>query len=235
MIKYFDNSKWSDIMSSRLNIFCGHYGSGKTEVALNYAIKLSKEGKKVSIVDLDIVNPYFRTADAKKILEENDIELIASEFANSNLDIPTIPPDVKKVFCDTKRTIIFDVGGDDDGAFALGQFNSFFQNEDYKMTLVVNTKRPLTRGYEELYDMAKRIEFASRLSFTDIANNSNIGKLTTSDTLMSDYNQILKLSEKMGIPITLQCGLPHALQKLDENLKSQSFLMQIYIKMPWEL
>ena len=218
-----------------MNIFCGHYGSGKTEVSLNYAINLAKQGKKVSIVDMDIVNPYFRTADARKILNEYSIEMIASEFANSNLDIPTIPQEVKKVFFDTDRVIVFDVGGDDDGAFALGQFNSFFQKEEYKMTLVVNTKRPLTGEMTELYDMAKRIEFASRLKFTDVANNTNIGKLTDSKTLMSDYQEIVSLSEKLGIPITMQCGLDTALSELPEELKKDRFPMQIYIKMPWEL
>ncbi len=222
-------------MQKRLNIFCGHYGSGKTEVSLNYAINLAKQGKKVSIVDMDIVNPYFRTADARKILNEYGIEMIASEFANSNLDIPTIPQEVKKVFFDTDRVIVFDVGGDDDGAFALGQFNSFFQKEEYKMTLVVNTKRPLTGEMSELYDMAKRIEFASRLKFTDIANNTNIGKLTDSKTLMSDYQEIVLLSQKLGIPITMQCGLDTALSELPEELKKDRFPMQIYIKMPWEL
>lgn len=235
MIKSNDKENGGDILQKRLNIFCGHYGSGKTEVSLNFAIKLAKEGKKVTIVDMDIVNPYFRTADAKKILNDYGIEMIASEFANSNLDIPTVPQEVKKVFFDTDRVIIFDVGGDDDGAFALGQFNAFFQKEDYKMTLVVNTKRPLTGEMSELYDMAKRIEFASRLKFTDIANNTNIGKLTDSKTLMSDYDEIVSLSEKLNLPISMQCGLDVALQDLGEEFSKEKFPMQIYIKMPWEI
>ncbi len=222
-------------MQKRLNIFCGHYGSGKTEVALNYAIMLAKSGKKVTIVDMDIVNPYFRTADARKILKDNNIEMIASEFANSNLDIPTIPQEVKKVFFDTDSIIIFDVGGDEDGAFALGQFYSFFQKEDYKMTLVVNTRRPLSGESSEIYDIAKKIEFASRLKFTDIANNTNIGKLTDETTLMSGYDEILSLSEKMDVPITMQCGLSNAVSGLPEKLQKYVFPMQIYIKMPWEI
>lgn len=222
-------------MQKRLNIFCGHYGSGKTEVSLNYAIKLAKEGKKVTIVDMDIVNPYFRTADAKKILKDYDIELIVSEFANSNLDIPTIPQEVKKVFYNTDRTIIFDVGGDDDGAFALGQFHSFFQNEEYKMTLVVNTKRPLTKKCDELYDMALRIEYASRLKFTDIANNTNVGVMTDSKTLLSDFDEIKSLSQKLQIPVSMQCGLTDNLSELPKEFAKDKFPMQIYIKMPWEI
>lgn len=221
-------------MYSRLNIFCGHFGSGKSEVAINYAIKLADEGKNVTVIDMDNVNPYFRTADAKKVLSEHNIELIASEFANSNLDMPTVPQEVKKVFCDTSRTIVFDVGGDDDGAYILGQFNSYFVKEPYKMTLVVSTKRPLTSTAGELYDMAARIEYASRLKFTDIANNTNIGALTAEDTLLSGYDEIKKLSQSLGVPVTMQCGTPKALKNLPPELEKDKFPMKIYIKMPWE-
>ena len=221
-------------MYSRLNIFCGHFGSGKSEVSINYAIKIAKEGKKVTIIDMDNVNPYFRTADAKKILSEYGIEMIASEFANSNLDMPTVPVEAKRAFCDTDRTIIFDVGGDDDGAFILGQFNADFKKEGYRMFLVVSTKRPLTKSCDELYDMARRIEYASRLKFTDIANNTNVGRLTDSDTLLSDYGEIECLSKKMNIPVSMQCGIPKALENLPEEFNKNKFPMKIYIKMPWE-
>ena len=221
-------------MYSRLNIFCGHFGSGKSEVSINYAIKLADEGKKVTVIDMDNVNPFFRSTDAKAILEQHGIELIASEFVNTNLDMPTVPREAKKVFCDTSRTIIFDVGGDDDGAYILGQFNSYFMQEDYSMTFVVSTKRPLTKTSDELYDMAQRIEYASRLKFTGIANNTNLGTLTDSDTLLSDYGEIQKLSEKMSVPVCMQCGTPKALEKLPAELQKDKFPMKIYIKKPWE-
>lgn len=227
-------AKRGDSMDTRLNVFCGHYGSGKTEVAINYAISLAKEGKKVTVVDMDIVNPYFRTADAKKIFDEYDIELIASEFANSNLDIPSVPQELKKVFCDKDRVIVFDVGGDDDGAYVLGQYYSYFSQEDYNMTFVVSTKRPMTKSCEDLLELSKNIEYASRLKFTDIANNTNVGKLTDENTLLSDYEVIRELSEKMNIPVTRQCGTDIALSKLPDELSKDKFLMKIHIKMPWE-
>lgn len=222
-------------MTPRLTIFCGHFGSGKTEVSINYAIKLSKQGKKVTIVDLDIVNPYFRTADAKKVLSDNGIELIAPQFANSNLDMPTVPQDIKKVFYEKDREVIFDVGGDDDGAYALGQYIEFFTNEPYRMIFVVSTKRPMTPDSESLYEMAKAIEYASRLKFTDIANNTNVGKMSDEDTLLSDYDEILELSEKLDIPISMQCGLEKNLKNLPIDLDDYKFPMNIYIKMPWEV
>lgn len=227
--------RMENVMNARINIFCGHFGSGKTEVSLNYALKLAGEGKKVTIIDLDIVNPYFRTADAKKILNEHGIELIASEFANSNLDMPTVPQEIKKVFCSKESHVIFDVGGDEDGAYALGQYKDFFENEPYRMVFVVSTKRPMTKTCDELFELAQNIEYASRLKFTDIANNTNLGKLTDENTLLSDYDEIKALSEKMGVPVTMQCGLEKSLSKLPQEFDYLKFPMKIYIKMPWEL
>ncbi|MBQ8301850.1 MAG: P-loop NTPase [Clostridia bacterium] len=106
-------------METRIHIFSGHFGSGKTEVALNFAMKLKEKGEKVTIVDLDIVNPYFRTNDAREILNKNGIKLIANDFASTNLDMPTVPLNLLSVFDDKESVVIFDVGGDDDGAFAL--------------------------------------------------------------------------------------------------------------------
>ncbi len=221
-------------MDTRLNIFCGHYGSGKTEVALNFAMKLREKGKKVIIVDMDTVNPYFRTADARNILKDKGIEMIASEFANTNLDIPTLPQEIKRVFYDKESYVIFDVGGDDDGAYALGQFKNFFSEEEYRMFFVVNTKRPLTGKAEEIYDMARNIERASRLQFTDIANNTNVGGETGSNTLFSDYAELEELSKRMSVPITLQCGTKKALEAIPKEYDDNKFFMKIYIKMPWE-
>jgi len=222
-------------MSSEFHIFTGHFGSGKTEVALNFAKKKATEGKKVTIIDLDIVNPYFRTADAKKMLDENNIRLIASEFANSNLDMPTVAPEVMSVFYSPDSVVIFDVGGDEDGAFALGQYNRFFQKENCSMYLVVNTKRPMTSCTDELADMAAVIEQASRLKFTGIVNNTNLGAMTDKNTLLSDYDEIAALEKKIGVPVVMHSGLPVALDGLPKEMQHLAFAMEITIKMPWQI
>lgn len=222
-------------MKSEYYIFTGHFGSGKTEVALNFAKKKAVEGRKVTIVDIDIVNPYFRTADAKEFLNKNNIRLIASEFANSNLDMPTVAPEVMSVFYEEDGVVIFDVGGDEDGAFALGQYNRFFAEKDCKMYLVVNTKRPMTETAEELYDMACNIETASRLSFSGIINNTNLGAITDENTLMSDYAEIKKLEKMSNIPIVMHSGTRKALSGLPENLKKMAFPVDIIINMPWQV
>ena len=193
-----------------------------------------KLGKKVTIVDFDIVNPYFRTNDAKNVLTENGIKLIANDYASTNLDMPTVPLNILSVF-EEDSVVIFDVGGDDDGALALGQYKQYFDKYGYEMHLVVNTKRPLTESCEDLLEIAQRIEKASRLTFTDIYNNTNLSVLTDEKTLFSDYGEIEKLSQKMGIIIKKNCGIEAALGNVPEKLKDTVFKMNIFIPKPWEI
>ena len=221
-------------MKYKIQIFSGHFGSGKTEVALNFAMNQKKLGKKVTIVDFDIVNPYFRTNDAKNVLTENGIKLIANDYASTNLDMPTVPLNILSV-CEEDSVVIFDVGGDDDGALALGQYKQYFDKYGYEMHLVVNTKRPLTESCEDLLEIAQRIEKASRLTFTDIYNNTNLSVLTDEKTLFSDYGEIEKLSQKMGIIIKKNCGIEAALGNVPEKLKDTVFKMNIFIPKPWEI
>lgn len=216
--------------NQKIHIFVGHYGSGKTEVSLNFAIKEAKQGKKVTIIDLDTVNPYFRTNDAKAILKEHGINVIASEFASTNVDMPTVPPEVLGVF-EKDEVIIFDVGGDDDGAYPLGQYVRFFENTGYKMHLVVNARRPLSSTAREITQMALDIQKASRLKVTDIYNNTNVAKATDEETLMSGICEIEKAADELGIEIAAHCGKPNALKNIDG---SKAFSMNIYIKMPFE-
>lgn len=221
-------------MNTRFHIFCGHFGSGKTEISVNFAIKCRNEGKSVSIVDLDIVNPYFRTNDARELLSSYGIEVIAPEYANSNLDMPTVPADIMKVFNGCADVVIFDVGGDEDGAYALGRYISYFQNEGYFMHLVVNAKRPLTETKEEILDMASEIEKASRLKITDIINNTNIGKLSDKDTILFGEEQVKKAADELGVDISMYTATEGNLDALKDDKKEKGFIIDIKIKMPWE-
>ncbi len=218
----------------RFHIFCGHFGSGKSEIAINYAIKCAEEGKNVSIVDLDIVNPYFRTNDARKLLEKHGIEVIAPEFANSNLDMPTVPGEIMKVFNNPQNTVIFDVGGDEDGAFALGRYMERFKAEGYQLHLVVNQKRPLTETAEDIYTIGKEIEKASRLSVTDVWNNTNIGKLTDAGVLADSVQTVSRAAMMLGVGVACCCGLDRVLEGLPKGACDKKFIIDIKIKMPWE-
>ena len=186
----------------RLTLFAGHYGSGKTNIAVNYAISLAKAGKSVCIGDLDIVNPYFRTADSKKVLEEAGVTLISPQFANSNVDLPALPAEAYRLTADKSIYGIMDIGGDDRGAYALGRYVPAIKAEnDYRMVFVANSYRPLTRTPEEALEVMKEIETACGLAFTDIVNNANLGPETTADTVLSAMDYMEKLSKLSGIPI----------------------------------
>ena len=186
----------------RLTLFAGHYGSGKTNIAVNYAISLAKEGKSVCIGDLDIVNPYFRTKDSAKELEDAGVTLISPQFANTNVDLPALPAEAYRLVEDKSIYGIMDIGGDDRGAYALGRYVPAIQEEnDYRMIFVANCYRPLTRTPEDALEVMKEIEAACGLAFTDIVNNSNLGPETTPETVLASLEFVEQLSKLSGLPI----------------------------------
>ena len=186
----------------RLTLFAGHYGSGKTNIAVNYAIALAKEGKQVVIGDLDIVNPYFRTADSAKELEQAGVKLISPQFANTNVDLPALPAEAYRLVEDKSIYGIMDIGGDDRGAYALGRYVPAIKAENnYRMVFVANCYRPLTRTPEEALEVMREIEAACGLAFTDIINNANLGPETTPDMVLDAVPYMEKLSELSGLPI----------------------------------
>jgi len=199
----------------RLTLFAGHYGSGKTNIAVNYAIAMAKEGKKVCIADLDIVNPYFRTADSAKDLEKAGVTLISPQFANSNVDLPALPAEAYRLVQDKSIYGVMDIGGDDRGAYALGRYVPFIKEEnDYRMIFVANCCRPLTPTAEEALEVMREIETACGLQFTDIINNSNLGPETTAETVMASIPYIQKLSELSGLPVFATTAEAAVAQKL---------------------
>jgi len=186
----------------RLTLFAGHYGSGKTNIAVNYAVALAGEGKQVCIGDLDIVNPYFRTADSASRLEKAGVTLISPQFANSNVDLPALPAEAYRLVEDKSVYGIMDIGGDDRGAYALGRYVPAIKAENnYRMVFVANCYRPLTRTPEEALEVMREIEAACGLPFTDIINNSNLGPETTPQTVLDSVAFTEKLSALSGLPI----------------------------------
>lgn len=188
-------------MKSKIYITVGHYGSGKTEFSVNYALFLRQTHEKVILVDLDIVNPYFRSNDARALLEENGITLIAPDYAGTNVDIPVLPAEIMRIFNEDDAIIIIDVGGDDDGAIALGRYKQFFDNADYEMSLVVNTRRPLSSTVNEIVEMKENIEIASRLKVTNIIADTNIADETTKEIIEEGYEITKEASDVLGLPI----------------------------------
>lgn len=188
----------------RISLFCGHYGSGKTNIAVNYAKHIKAGGFKTTIVDLDIVNPYFRTKDSEKELEALGIRVISLPFANSNVDLPSIPAESYSVFNKKDEYAVFDIGGDDSGAYVLGRFAPYVTEEnDYDNFYVVNFNRPLTRTAEEAFEVLREVENASHIPFTGIVNNTNLGEETTADGVVSSNDEAIKLSKLAGIPVCM--------------------------------
>ena len=190
------------MFDKRVTVFMGHYGSGKTFVSVNYALALAKMNKLVSIYDLDIVNPYFRTVDAKEKLANAGVELVVSKFAQTNVDIPAMNAKSYQMLDDKNRYAVADIGGDDRGALALGRFAERLKTDgDYDGLFVVNKFRPETRDIEGALEIKDEIEKTGKLPFTGLVNNANLGLETTEQTILSGLEFTLELSRITKLPI----------------------------------
>ena len=188
--------------TKRLTILCGHYGTGKTNVAVNLALALRQQGEPVTVADLDIVNPYFRTMDSADAFRDAGIRLICSRFANSNVDIPSLPPDLYAITDDRQTRMVLDIGGDDSGATVLGRLAPAILAEDsFEMWMVVNQYRPLTRDVPSTLEVMEEIRQASGLPFTGLVNNSNLGAETTAAAVLASDGYARKVAEAAGIPL----------------------------------
>jgi hypothetical protein len=212
--KSFLNKEKSDLDKNlRLYIFVGAYGSGKSEVSVNFArmLKAMNPDRKVLIADLDIVNPFFRSADASQILEREGIRLIAPNYANTNVDAPTVTGEMFTIFDDESYIGVFDVGGEDLGAKILASMHSRFKSIDYRMFMVVNTNRPFTADSTGICKMAAELEASSRLKIHGFVDNSNLLELTTGETLQESFPILQEAALISGIPLVFSAGL-------DQNL-----------------
>ncbi len=214
----------------KITVVTGHYGSGKTNLSVNIALKSAAEGKKVAVCDLDIVNPYFRLADFEDIFKEKGIEFAAPQFANTSLDIPALNFNVEGL-ADFSDHLIIDVGGDDAGAVALGRYSETLHNLDseFEMIYVINKYRYLEGAEDETALLIPQIEAASRMKHTGIVNNSNLGKETTEDIIRNSVEYAESISERTGLPL-LYTTYPSYLEKPF----SEAVPVDVYVKPVWE-
>lgn len=219
----------------RITIFTGHFGSGKTEVSVNYAIQLAETGRKTVIVDLDIVNPFFRTADAKKPLEEKGIKVIVPLYANTNVDVPSLPAQINTVFEDRSYNVVLDVGGDDLGARILSRYNNEILSEDHIHYFVINTRRPMTRTPEEIELMLDEIQNSARLPVDRFVNNANLLGSSSPEVLAEASGIIGKVSAKHGIPIGMVSGMEEVLREYTGDPGVERLCLEKYIRLPWDI
>ena len=205
----------------RLTLLCGHYGSGKTNVAVNLAFYLKEQYNNVVVADLDIVNPYFRTKDSIEDFKAREIELICSEYANTNIDIPALPANMYRLTADKGITAVIDVGGDDRGAYALGRLVPEIEAENnFDMLMVINGYRPLTPDAESTLEVMREIETACKLQFTGLVNNSNIGEETTAQNIINSMDYANEVSRVSGLPIVMTTVKENLYDELKDKIEN---------------
>ncbi|NLB91063.1 MAG: hypothetical protein GX786_07585 [Clostridiales bacterium] len=206
----------------RITIFVGNYGSGKTELSLDYALK-SIKSEPTTLVDLDIVNPYFRSSEKKQLLLNSGVHVLMPTFAETAVDVPALPAEIQSVFDQKNSRVIFDVGGDDTGAAALGRYYPYFAEEldQVQVFFVVNTLRPLSADTEGITDLLFRIQNRSRLAVTGLIHNSNLADETTLTQLLEGEEIIKEVAKVTKLPIVstvmMQSLFAQAPQWLQEN------------------
>lgn len=219
----------------RITLFSGHYGSGKTNVAVNFAVALREKYENVAIADLDIVNPYFRTKDSEKTLVRHGIRLISSEYAGSNVDLPALPAETYSLLGPEAGPAVIDVGGDDRGALALGRYApSILSENNYDMLLVINCFRPLTRDAESTVEIMKEIEAACGMHFTGIVNNSNIGEETTAEDVLGSVPYAEAVAAAAGLPVKMTTVLERLCPQLEGKIENLTPI-RLYVRQSWDI
>lgn len=219
---------------SRIKIFTGHFGSGKTELAINLALKQRRENSKVAIADLDVINPYFRTRDASANLEKLGVELVAPKDRFKNADLPIVSAEIYKFIDNPVFQLIVDPGGDKDGAIALGQYYNDWIKHDPEVYFVLNANRPYVSSLEGALHTIDQIEKASRLKVTGIINNSNVGGATSIEDVRNGLNLSNKVAKQLQIPVLYTAIAEQFKEEMAEFMNEHEVrLIYRYMKLPW--
>lgn len=218
----------------RVRIIAGHYGSGKTEFAVNYTLGLAATGKKTAIVDLDIVNPYFRSREMEPLFVEKGIRVVSSSIKSPAGDVPALSPEIYSVLQDKTYEVVMDVGGDKVGATALGRYHEYFDQEPYDMLFVLNANRRQTNTVEGAIHYLKSIEEGARQKFTAIVNNTHLCGDTTIEEILRGQRLCEEVSQALGLPIKYVVVEKKFAEALPTDLQGEVFPINIYMKKPWE-
>ena len=215
----------------RLTIVTGHYGTGKTEFSVNLALALAREHPDVTLADLDIVNPYFRSRERKALLAESGVTLISSSQACADADVPSLPPQLLGLLDDPSRRGVLDIGGDPVGARVLARFRPRIAKEDHQLLFVLNANRPEVRQRDDAIRYLRSIEAVTGLSCTGIVNNTHLCGETTAEDIRKGAVLAAAVSEETGIPLLCHTALETLAGELEDL---PLFPIRIYMKKPWE-
>ncbi|TGE37789.1 hypothetical protein E4K67_13845 [Desulfosporosinus fructosivorans] len=220
---------------AQIEIYTGHFGSGKTEVVLNRALAYAGQGETVHLVDLDIVKPYFRSREVRHFLKESGINLITPGGELENADLPVISPKVLGALSSAQGKILFDVGGDPMGATVLGAFAQLIGRQGYEMFFVLNPYRPFTKDIPMVTKMLRDIEAASRLKVCGIISNPNLGRGTLLEDLLLGLPVVKEMAEVLGLPISLTTITERYADLLVSELDGLIQTVKNFLLPPWEL
>lgn len=235
-------------MRPHVTVFTGAYGSGKTEVAINFALVLAARHRSGSVqagsasgvvlVDLDIVNPFFRSRDKRDILERRGVRVVSGALPVDQADLPAISPEVRRVFDGGAGEAVLDVGGDRAGATALGSFADRLARCDYEVNLVVNAMRPFTSDVTGMVNAAQSIQEASRLPLTGIVSNTHFGRHTDPSHILRGHQLASRVADLLGVPVRFVCVAAGpwegpAVREL-EKVGATVFRMTLFMRPPWE-
>lgn len=221
------------LKDKRIRIVIGHYGSGKTEFSVNYAVKLAEQGKKVALADLDVVNMYFRSREKQEYLQSLGIKVISSSVNAPALDIPAISAEVYTPLEDKSYEAVLDVGGNPAGARVLGRYKKFLIDGAYDMFYVLNANRPETSSADQAIQFLKAIENTAQVKVTGIVNNTHMLKSTTVEDVLKGQKLALEVSQKTGIPISYIAALENVARDLPSGLEGEIFPINLYMREDW--
>ena len=229
-------------MSKKMYVLIGNYGSGKTELALNFAITAAARGERTELLDLDMVNTYFRLTEPGRLMRMKDIRVVSPNFTNSSVETLSLPAEVQSAFAMDWDTVVFDVGGDAVGSTALGRYHQDFEALDpanLQVLNVVNIRRPLSGTVEKIIRLQEEMEVHSRLKITGMINNTNLAQVTTPEELRDGYEIIRQVSEKTGVPVLYTSGKKVMLDLFlaeghDPRYIGTPFPIDTYMARDWE-
>lgn len=225
----------------KIYVLIGNYGSGKSELALNFAFKAAETGK-TELIDLDMVNTYFRLTERGKMVSQKEIRLVSPNFACSGIETLSLPAEVASAFALDWDTVVFDVGGDAVGSTALGRYHEDFMElgpGQLEVLNVVNIRRPLAGTVEKIIKLQQEMQIHSRLKITGMINNTNLAQMTGPDELRDGYEMLRKVSEKTGVPVSYTTGKKELLDQFlseghDPKYIGKPIAIDMYMKRDWD-
>lgn len=221
-------------MQNKVYIIIGHYGSGKSEFSVNFAKRLKNNNNEVSLADLDIVNPYFRSREVKEALNSFGIDVVGDSLnSTKGLDMPFLSGAIKGHIIQDRKNVILDCGGNDVGVRVLKQFHADLIKREYEMYMTVNVFRPETSTVEQIIEMKEQLETEANLTISGIINNSNFLRQTTIEDINYSDQLLKEVSKKTNIPIRYVSGLEKIINNLPKEVGGERFILDLSLRTDW--